>query len=120
VTVDPAPECLAGVANLSHSNWSALLAAVSHHGDELVTRQRLLVDGSQALPDFELAFERRLIRTLRKYLGDVSVLAEEHFSRTGRLIGGTRPMRILLDPLDGSRSYSAGSTRYAIAIAGLE
>lgn len=119
MTVDPIPECLTGVADLSQASWAALLAAVRRVGDDLVNRQPVLASDPAALAALELAVEDALIAALRECLGDVSVLAEEHFNRTGQVIDGSRPMRILLDPLDGSRSYAAGSSRYSIAIAGV-
>ena len=119
MAVDPVPSCLTGVQELSWSTWASLLTMVRQFGEELVALQPSVVEGSRRLSDFEYPFEQRLIGGLRDHLGDISVLAEEYFNHHGRIIPGTRPMQILIDPLDGSRSYASGSDRYAIVITGV-
>jgi myo-inositol-1(or 4)-monophosphatase len=114
---DDVPPCLVDLPSLPSIEWPMLLARLSHWGELLVDRQPALMGDGAALTAFEFELENDLIDLLRSQFGDVSVLAEETFHRTGQAVGTPGPLRLVLDPVDGSRSYADGSGIYAITLA---
>jgi myo-inositol-1(or 4)-monophosphatase len=67
--------------------------------------------------DVDRVVEAALIELVGRRLGEATILSEEAFSATGREIDPGRRLRVLLDPLDGSRNYVRGSQVYATSIA---
>jgi 3'(2'), 5'-bisphosphate nucleotidase len=108
---------MADDALLDRSDWQALIAALAAATEPLVAAQSPGIAESQVV-ELEQALEDRLIQLVRDCFGPVPVLAEETFHRTGARLDGAGEMMIVLDPLDGSRSYAAGTDTYAVSIAG--
>lgn len=78
-------------------------------------RQRCIV--SAELPNAEWDVERSFVRLIRDVLGPVPIVAEERMNRFGTIVPGAGSLSVTLDPLDGSRSYARGSSRYACSLA---
>ncbi|MBF5028537.1 hypothetical protein IRY44_02190 [Micromonospora sp. ANENR4] len=116
---DDVPPCLVDLPTPTSIDWPALLARLTHWGGMLVVRQQMFMSDAAALGAFEYELECDLIELLRAQFGDVSVLAEETFHRTGRPVGTPGRLQLVLDPVDGSRSYADGSATYAITLAAL-
>lgn len=70
----------------------------------------------------EQQLERELTALILQHCGPVTVLAEEHFNAFGgyasRVPDAPGRISFVVDPLDGSKSYLAGSTTYAVTVAG--
>jgi fructose-1,6-bisphosphatase/inositol monophosphatase family enzyme len=67
--------------------------------------------------NIEWRLENRLLTLITGLFGHCRILAEEHFSRYGRPVGPSSRLSLLLDPLDGSASFTRGSERYASSVA---
>lgn len=58
-----------------------------------------------------------MLQLIGDAFGPCEILAEEYFSRFGRIIKGEGRLSLVLDPLDGSASYLRGSATYASTVA---
>jgi myo-inositol-1(or 4)-monophosphatase len=63
------------------------------------------------------AAEEQFLAAVRESFPDASVLSEELFRGHGTVIPGTGDLRVLLDPLDGSHTFLAGSPRFGCTVA---
>lgn len=83
----------------------------------LVSEQARLVADPAGLPELEWALEQRMIALVGRCFGTATILAEESFTRYGRVTGSGDRLRVVIDPLDGSASYLRNSERFTATLA---
>jgi fructose-1,6-bisphosphatase/inositol monophosphatase family enzyme len=107
-------------ALLGAGDWPAFLAAVLEAGDRAGRTQRRAVADPAAAVAAERALEAELVELIDGCFDSPAILAEEHFNSFGEYVRAPLPGGgpvFTVDPLDGTKSFVAGSPLYAVSIA---
>lgn len=104
-------------------DWPGFVRRLAGCTDRLAERQSAVTGRPDAVADLERAVEADLVALVLDVFGDVDVLAEEHFNAFDTLAHragapDAAALSFALDPLDGSRSYTSGSSTYGVSLAG--
>lgn len=108
------PQAARGLGSLT-----AFATQVADLADGLPQAQPSVQSDPMVVAGIEQKLERELTTLILSHFGPVRVLGEEHFNAFGtyaHMVPGR--FSFAVDPLDGSKSYMAGSTTYAVSVAG--
>jgi fructose-1,6-bisphosphatase/inositol monophosphatase family enzyme len=105
--------------SLPAARWRRLIESYCARVDAVVGLQSSVVADERELEALEWDLETDLLGLLRNAFGGCDIYAEERFNRglgVSRGDGGTA-LRLVVDPIDGSRLYREGSDRYTSTFA---